>query len=71
MTFSPFVSNAYQETSFHYLMNFNAPTAAVSLACLEIRWENEEAINSTRNRIYSLKVFSLPTLSSSVLFIYF
>ena len=57
MTFSPFVSNAYQETSFHYLMNFNAPTAAVSLACLEIRWENEEAINSTRNRIYSLKVF--------------
>ena len=68
MTFSPFVSNAYQETSFHYLMNYNAPTAAFSLACLEIRSRNEEAINSTRNRIYSLKVFSLPTLSSSVLF---
>ena len=27
------------------------------LACLEIRSRNEEAINSTRNRIYSLKVF--------------
>ena len=29
----------------------------ISLACLEIRSRNEEAINSTRNRIYSLKVF--------------
>ena len=29
---------------------------SVSL-CLEIRSRNEEAINSTRNRIYSLKVF--------------
>ena len=28
-----------------------------SLTCLEIRSRNEEAINSTRNRIYSLKVF--------------
>ena len=28
-----------------------------SLACLEIRSRNEEAINSTRNRICSLKVF--------------
>ena len=27
------------------------------LACLEIRSRNEEAINSTRNMIYSLKVF--------------
>ena len=26
-------------------------------ACLEIRLRNEEAINSTQNRIYSLKVF--------------
>ena len=25
--------------------------------CLEIRWRNEEAINFTRNRIYSLNVF--------------
>ena len=32
-------------------------TAAFSLLCLEIRLRNEEAINSTRNRIYSLKVF--------------
>ena len=31
--------------------------AAVSLACLEITSRNEEAINSTPNRIYSQKVF--------------
>ena len=37
--------------------NKNALTATISLACLEIRVRNEEAINSTRNRIYSLKVF--------------
>ena len=29
----------------------------VSLSCLEIRSRNERAINSTRNRIYSLKLF--------------
>ena len=39
------------------LLNKNALTAASSFACLEIRSRNEEAINSTRNRIYSLKVF--------------
>ena len=38
-------------------LNKNALTAVISLACLEIRSRNEEAINSTRNRIYSLKVF--------------
>ena len=32
-------------------------TAAVGLACLEIRSRNKEAINSTQKRIYSLKVF--------------
>ena len=33
----------------------------LSLACSEIRSRNDEAINCTRNRIYSLKVFhSLP-----------
>ena len=37
--------------------NKNALTNAFSLACLEIRLRNEEAINSTRNRIYSLKVY--------------
>ena len=37
--------------------NKNVLTAAYSLPCLEIRSRNEEAINSTRNRIYSLKVF--------------
>ena len=35
----------------------NALTVAFSLTCLEIRSQNEEAINSTQNRIYSLKVF--------------
>ena len=30
-----------------------------SLVCLGIRSKNEEAINSTRNMIYSLKVFYL------------
>ena len=38
--------------------NKNALTAAISLACWKIRSRNEEAINSTRNRIYSLKVFT-------------
>ena len=37
----------------------NALTAAVSLACLAIRSRNKEAINSTRNRVYSLKGFHL------------
>ena len=35
----------------------DALTAELSLARLEIWSRNEEAINSTRNRIYSLKVF--------------
>ena len=34
-------------------------TAALSLTCLDIRLRNEEAINSTQNRIYLLKVFYL------------
>ena len=37
--------------------NKKALTAAFRLACLEIRSRNEEGINSTRNMIYSLKVF--------------
>ena len=37
--------------------NKNALAAAFSLPCLHIRSRNKEAINSTRNRIYSLKVF--------------
>ena len=46
--------------------NKNALTAAVCLACMEIRLRNEEAINSARNRIYSLKVFQLlPTSATS------
>ena len=47
-----------------------ALTAAFSLACLEIRSRSEEAINSTRNRIYSLKVFYWPALSTSSVLIY-
>ena len=39
------------------MYNKDALTAAFSLAYLEIRSRNEEAINSTGNRIYSLKVF--------------
>ena len=39
------------------IANKNALTAAFGLASLEIRSRNEEAINSTRNRIYSQKVF--------------
>ena len=35
----------------------NALTATTSLACFEIRSRNKRAINSTRNKIYSLKVF--------------
>ena len=42
-----------------------------SLAHLEITSRNKEAVNSTRNTIYSLKVFLLPTLSTSILFICF
>ena len=37
----------------------NALKAVVSLACLVIRSRNKEAINSTRNRVYSLKVCHL------------
>ena len=51
--------------------NKNAVTAAFSLACLEIRLRNEEAINSIRNVIYLLKVFLLPALSTLILFICF
>ena len=43
-----FVRNVCKQDAFR---------AAFSLACLEIRSRNEEVINSTRNRIYSLKVF--------------
>ena len=39
--------------------NKRALTAAFRLACLEIRSRNDEAINSARNMIYSLKVFYL------------
>ena len=38
------------------LIDKNALTTGINLACLEIRSRNEEAINSTRNSIYSLRV---------------
>ena len=37
--------------------NKNALTASVSLTCLEIRSRNEEAVNSTRNKIYLLSSY--------------
>ena len=40
-----------------FVWNKDTLTAAVSLACLEIRSRNEEVIISTENRIYLLKVF--------------
>ena len=47
----------------------NALTVALSLVCLDIRSRNEEAINSTRNRIYSLKVFHSLLLDIYFLFV--
>ena len=42
----------------HFLTATRTPSQRhAGLACLEIRSKNEEAINSTRNMIYSLKVF--------------
>ena len=35
----------------------NALTAKAGLACFEIRSRNKRAIDSTQNKIYSLKVF--------------
>ena len=55
--------NTYVISSFSNLLIIHkentkdALTAEFSLARLEIWSRNEEAINSTRNRIYSLKVF--------------
>ena len=37
-------------------LNKNALTAVVSLACLETRSRNEEAVNSTQNTIYSTSI---------------
>ena len=48
---------SFADTSSLFL-NKTALTAAISLACLAIRSSNEEAINFSRNRIYSLKDFS-------------
>ena len=57
--------------TFTYENNKYTPTQAFSLACLEIRLRNEEAINSTRNRIYSLKVLYLPpTLAKSSILLF-
>ena len=53
-------------------MNRNALTAVSVSLQLEIRSRNEEAINSTRNSIYSLKVFFtsyLIEVDTSTLFI--
>ena len=49
--------NKKDQENLRSKFNKNALTAIVSLASLEIRSINEEAINSIRNRIYSLKIF--------------
>ena len=49
--------NKKDQENLRSKFNKNALTAGVSLASLEIRSINEEAINSIRNRIYSLKIF--------------
>ena len=46
--------------------NKNVLTGGLSLTYLEIRLRNEEEINSTQNRIYSLKVFLLAILGGFV-----
>ena len=48
----------FLSTGSKWIRNKNALTAALSVACLEIRSRNEEAIYSTRNRIYFLQVFT-------------
>ena len=48
--------NVY-ESHKERIVSKNALTTATGLACLEIRSRHEEAINSTRNMIYSLQVF--------------
>ena len=45
------------DTEKQITYNKNTVTAAFRLARLEIRSRNEEKINSTRNMIYSLKVW--------------
>ena len=45
------------DTEKQITYNKNTVTAAFRLARLEIRSRNEETINSTRNMIYSLKVW--------------
>ena len=44
-------------SSFDLLMRQKRSSAAITLACLEIRSRNKEAVNSARNRIYSREVF--------------
>ena len=61
----PIMAQSFLATAFKSVLhsstvvylNKNALTAAVSLACLETRSRNEEAVNSTQNTIYSLRVF--------------
>ena len=53
-----FIYTSHQRIQGCFDIKKNALTVALSLVCLDIRSRNEEAINSTRNRIYSLKVFT-------------
>ena len=61
----PIMAKSFLATAFKSVLhsstvvylNKNALTSAISLACLETRSRNEEAVNSTQNTIYSLRVF--------------
>ena len=54
-----------------FVWNKDTLTAAVSLACLEIRSRNEEVIISTKKQDLLAEGFLLPNLSTSIRFICF
>ena len=60
--------NKKDQENLRSKFNKNALTAAVSLASLEIKSINEEAINSIRNKTYSLKIFYFLLYRRSILF---
>ena len=64
-----FISTSHQRIQGCFETKKNALTVALSLVCLDIRSRNKEAINSTRNRIYSLKVFHSLLLDIYFLFV--
>ena len=53
----------------YFFLTFDGTLGFLSFRRQPVDSRNEEAVNSTRSTIYSLKVFLLPTLSTSILFI--